>query len=147
MCSWPRTKPARSGFVAATADTSAFYRFFLRRHGLFAALLAALPRLVRPSVLRRAVETLRYGGGEAGAVPAELLAVAVSAELRGRGVGGRLLAEMESCYRRRRLPSVRVVVGADNTASLALFRSAGFVDAGEMAVHAGEPSLELVWSE
>ena len=35
------------GFVAATSDTSAFYRFFLRRHGLFAA-FAALPRLVRP---------------------------------------------------------------------------------------------------
>ncbi|HEX2369043.1 MAG TPA: GNAT family N-acetyltransferase [Acidimicrobiia bacterium] len=134
------------GFVAATADTSAFYRFFLRRHGL-PALLVALPRLVRPSVLRRAVETLRYGGGGAGAVPAELLAVALSTELRGRGVGGRLLAEMEACYRSRRLPSVRVVVGADNAASLALFRSAGFVDAGEMAVHAGEPSLELVWSE
>ena len=134
------------GLVAATGDTAAFYRFFLRRHGLLAA-LAALPRLVRPSVLRRAVETLRYGGGETSTVPAELLAVAVSAEMRGRGVGGRLLAEMEACYRRRRLPSVRVVVGADNAASLALFRSAGFVDAGEVAVHAGEPSLELVWSE
>ncbi len=134
------------GFAAATGDTSAFYRYFLRRHGLFAA-FAALPRLVRPSVLRRALETLRYGGGDSSAIPAELLAVAVSAEVRGRGVGGRLLAEMESCYRRRRLPSVRVVVGADNTASLALFRSAGFVDADEVAVHPGEPSVELVWSE
>ena len=134
------------GFAASTADTPAFYRYFLRRHGLFAA-FAAFPRLVRPSVMRRALETLRYGGGDSSTVPAELLAVAVSAEVRGRGVGGRLLAEMESCYRRRRLPSVRVVVGADNTASLALFRSAGFVDADEVAVHAGEPSVELVWSE
>ena len=72
------------GFVAATSDTSAFYRFFLRRHGLFAA-FAALPRLVRPSVMRRALETLRYGGGDSSALPAELLAVAVSAEVRGRG--------------------------------------------------------------
>ena len=133
------------GFVAATSDTSAFYRFFLRRHGLF-AVFAALPRLVRPSVMRRALETLRYGGGDSSALPAELLAVAVSAEVRGRGVGGRLLAEMESAYRRRRLPSVRVVVGAENTASLTLFRSAGYVDAGEVAVHAGEQSVEMVWS-
>ncbi len=131
------------GFVAGVADTGRFYRHFVIRHGLVAA-VAAAPRLARPSLLRRAVETLRYGGGVD--VAAELLSTAVDVSVRGQGIAHRLgdsfLAEMTGLG----VSEVKVVVGADNSAAIALYESLGFVTAGTIEVHARETSLEMVWS-
>ena len=69
------------GFVAGVVDTAAFYRHFFRSHGAGAG-LSALPRLIRPSVLRRAWETLRYGGDDDHGFPAELLSMAVDYQVR-----------------------------------------------------------------
>ena len=134
------------GFVASVEHTGAFYKHFVLRHGLMAG-IAALPRLVRPSVIRRVFETFRYGTDDAGAVAhAELFAVATAAETRGEGVGSALLDAATARYRERGLTEVQVVVGADNEASLAAHRKAGFVDRAMIEVHKGEPSKVLVWS-
>ncbi len=130
------------GFVAGVRDVGAFYRRFVRRHGIPAG-VSAIPSLLRPSTLRRAWETLRYEG-VGGNVPAELLSMAVDAERRGRGLGYRLgIAFLEALDAER----VRVVVGADNAVAAGAYRKMGFVDAGELEVHAGERSLVLVWQQ
>lgn len=134
------------GFVASTEDTGLFYKHFLRRHGV-AAGLALLPKLVRPSVVKRVWETFRYGTDtQSVEVEAELFAIATSSESRGRGLGGALLDAAVARYRERGLDRVQVVVSSNNPASLAAHRKAGFVDAGTVEVHAGEPSTVLVWS-
>ena len=132
------------GFVAGVTDLSRFYRYFAWRHGPAAAALA-LPSLVRLEHLRRAWETLRYTGGPAG-VPAELVSMAVAPEARGRGVGTRLGQELLAALRSRGARQVKVVVGATNAEALAAYRKMGFAPAGDVEVHAGEPSQVLVWS-
>lgn len=134
------------GFVASVEHSGAFYKHFLMRHGLLAG-LSALPRLVRPSVVKRVIETFRYGTDDGGLeVDAELFAVATAADARGEGVGRALLAAATDQYRQRGLTEVQVVVGATNEASLAAHRKAGFVDRATIEVHAGETSKVLVWS-
>jgi glycosyltransferase involved in cell wall biosynthesis/ribosomal protein S18 acetylase RimI-like enzyme len=129
------------GFVAGVSDTGAFYRRFVRRHGVQAG-FTALPRLVRPSVLRRAWETLRYERTD-GDVPAELLSMAVDDAYRGRGIGYRLgvgfLEEM------RDAGPVKVVVGPENEVAIGVYRKMGFADFGDVEVHAGERSKVMVW--
>jgi len=130
---------AAVGFVAGVPDTGAFYKRFIRKHGVRSG-LAALPRLVRPSVLKGAWETLRYEGVE-GDARAELLSMAVQPLYRGRGLGYRLgvrfLDQMHG--------PVKVVVGADNQVAIGAYRKMGFVDFGDIEVHAGEHSKVLVW--
>ena len=132
------------GFVAGAADTRAFFRHFLKTRGVGAALVAAR-RLARPSMVRRAWETLRYPSGDED-VPAELLAMAVAPEARRRGLarrlGGRFLADVAG----RGPERVKVVVGAQNAPAIAAYETMGFVPAGTVEVHAGEPSEVLVWS-
>ena len=72
------------GFIAGVENTRTFYRYFATRWG-FLALIAALPRLLRPSVISQVWETMRYG--QKGGVSAELLSMVVDA--RGSGFGHR----------------------------------------------------------
>ncbi|CAN5238411.1 hypothetical protein BH18ACT5_BH18ACT5_10080 [soil metagenome] len=131
------------GFVAGVESTTRFYRYFATRWGLL-ALIAALPRLVRPSVIRRAWETFRYGGNEG--APAELLSMAVDSRARGLGIGKRLGEGFVTAMERASVPRVKVVVGAANQGAIALYESLGFVRSAETEVHEGERSLEMVWS-
>ncbi len=130
------------GFVAGVLDTGSFYKHFLRHHGI-AAGLAALPRAIRPSVTKRAWESLRYEGTDAAA--AELLATALEPSMRGRGLGtelgSRFLAELGD----RGAEAVRVVVGSSNAQAIAAYRKMGFADAGTIEVHAGEESTVMLW--
>lgn len=151
MVSWPGsivlvaddgTGPA--GFVAGVEDVGVFYRRFLFRDGLAAA-LAALPRLLLPGNARRAWETLSYEGGSDGP-NAELLAMAVAEDQRGRGLGIELGARFLSDLSSRGVPRVRVVVGADNSTAIGLYRRLGFSDSRDMEVHRGEQSKVMVWS-
>lgn len=132
------------GFVAGVEDVAAFYRHFLRARGSSAA-IAALPRLLNPSNLSRAWETFRYGGQSEG-VAAELISMAVVPQRRGEGLGIRLGERLLTELHARGLGRVRVVVGADNARAIAAYRRMGFEDAGTLEVHAGEPSLMLMWS-
>jgi glycosyltransferase involved in cell wall biosynthesis/ribosomal protein S18 acetylase RimI-like enzyme len=128
------------GFVAGVRDTGEFYREFIRRHGAGAGLVA-LPKLVRPQVVRRVWESLRYEGADDSG--AELLATALLPRARGKGLGTRLgrefLAELGA-------PEVRVVVGSDNAQAIATYHKMGFVAVDTIEVHAGEQSTVMVWS-
>jgi ribosomal protein S18 acetylase RimI-like enzyme len=138
------------GFVAGTEHVRDLYRSFLWHDGA-GATVAALPRIVRS--WRRVVETLRYPVGaspeRAGQArdlpPAELLAIAVIPAARGRGAGRQLVEALTSEFRRRGVGAVRVVVGAENDAALALYEHCGFVTAAVIEVHRGTPSRVLTW--
>jgi ribosomal protein S18 acetylase RimI-like enzyme len=131
------------GFTAGVEDVGDFYSHFAKRYGWKAG-WAALPRLIRPSNLRRAWETFRYGQDQI-EVPAELLSMVVAPRARGKGLsvmlGARLLDELSQ----RGVPSVKVTVGSDNEKALAAYRKMGFMDAERIQVHAGETSEILIW--
>jgi glycosyltransferase involved in cell wall biosynthesis/ribosomal protein S18 acetylase RimI-like enzyme len=138
------------GFVAGVLDTGAFYRQFIRRHGMRAA-LAALPRAVKPQTSRRVWESLRYTSSPqvqgTDTSDAELLATAVMEAMRGRGLGTRLGNEFLARLHDKGASSVRVVVGAGNAGAIATYGKIGFTPSGTIQVHEGEPSLVMTWRE
>lgn len=133
------------GYVAGVVDTESFFSHFYRRHGV-QAVWAALPALVRPSVLRRAWETARYSDSQGDFADAELLSMAVDESARRRGIASRLGAAFLAAMADRGIGEVKVVVGASNDAAIAAYRKMGFSDGGVIEVHEGEPSQVLEWS-
>jgi glycosyltransferase involved in cell wall biosynthesis/ribosomal protein S18 acetylase RimI-like enzyme len=133
-----------AGFVAGVADTGALYKHFIRRFGLKAGMLA-IHRLVRPSVLKRAWESMRYGVGEAADVPAELLSMVVAPRARGRHLSVELGTEMLERLSDGGADAVRVVVGSSNAPALGAYHRMGFVDHDHIEIHAGESSEVLLW--
>lgn len=144
------------GFIAGTDDVRELYRSFLIRDGLVAT-ISALPQVLRSS--RRVLETLRYGTGsgvasgdeqshgpgDAELPKAELLAIAVAPQARGRGAGRALVDAFTAELTRRGVPGARVVVGADNDAAIRLYERCGFTKVARIEVHRGTPSQVLTW--
>lgn len=137
------------GFLSGTEDVAALYRQFVLRDGLTAG-FAAAPRLAKR--WRSALETLNYSRAatshldeEVSEVRAELLAMAVAADWKGRGVGRALVDGFTAEMGRRKVAAARVVVGDNLHAARRLYESAGFRPAGRIEVHRGEGSTVLVW--
>jgi putative acetyltransferase len=63
----------------------------------------------------------------------------VRPDQRGRGVGKRMLAEIEGVARRGGFPLLRLETGIHNTEALALYRRAGFVECEPFGDYAPDP--------
>jgi glycosyltransferase involved in cell wall biosynthesis/ribosomal protein S18 acetylase RimI-like enzyme len=131
------------GFAAGVTSVGGFYRRFARGHGPAAA-LAAAPRLVRPSVARRLLETVRYPAAEVagnGHLPdAELLSIAVAPAFRTGGTGRALADGVLAGLAGRGVDDIKVVVGAANQGANRFYAKVGFREAGRLTVHQGTPS-------
>jgi glycosyltransferase involved in cell wall biosynthesis/ribosomal protein S18 acetylase RimI-like enzyme len=130
------------GFAAGVASVGGFYRRFARGHGPAAALTAA-PRLVRPDVARRLLETVRYPadvGGDGRLPEAELLSIAVAPAFRAGGTGRALADGVLAGLADRGVDDVKVVVGAANQPANRFYARVGFREAGQLTVHRGTAS-------
>ena len=63
----------------------------------------------------------------------------VRPDQRGRGVGRRMLAELEKIAREARMPLLRLETGIHNREALALYRRAGFIERGPFGDYAPDP--------
>jgi ribosomal protein S18 acetylase RimI-like enzyme len=130
------------GFVAGATDLKRFYRSFLLREGILAA-VASAPRLIVS--FPRAVETLRYPGTTNELPGAEILAVAVDGACTRRGLGRRLVQAATQEFHERGVPAAKVVAGATNAPALHLYEGCGFVRRDTISVHGDARSEVLVW--
>jgi len=132
------------GFIACTESTRRLYKEAMRRRGLFMA--ASVVRfLLRPSFLRRMIQTLRYPAqvGE-DLPPAEVLSIAVDVEARRRGVGAKLMTAATEEFRRRNIRRVKVAVWAGNKSANTFYRRYGFTLAVTRLHHGLEMNIYTV---
>jgi ribosomal protein S18 acetylase RimI-like enzyme len=131
-----------AGFVAGASHVGRFYRSFLVRDGVAAAVVAA-PGLARSP--RKVVETLRHPAATSELPDAEILATAVDTSVARRGIGRHLVEAAVGEFVHRGISAAKVVAGCDNEAAIRLYEQCGFKPAARIAVHAETPSQVLVW--
>lgn len=132
------------GFATGVPSVRSFYRRFILRHGLPAALSAA-PRLLRRDVRRRVGETAAYPNGNGSLPQAELLSIALKPGWGGRGIGRGLARGIVSGLAERGVHEGKVVVGADNAEANRMYEAVGFHRHSRINVHSGEDSNVWVW--
>ena len=139
------------GYVVAIRDWHAFWRSFLRNHGLSAAVIA-YERLrrrlsMRATTTRNSTEAARQEFPRAAEYDvswqdtsprvAKILHIAVVPEARGQGVGGMLYNQLFDRLRRLDIERVDARIDEDNVASYALHLRTGWQllrdDVGTMA--------------
>jgi glycosyltransferase involved in cell wall biosynthesis/ribosomal protein S18 acetylase RimI-like enzyme len=131
------------GYTSGVVSMRAFRRRFLLRHGLLAA-VAAAPRLVRPGVLRRAIELFRYPEKTDGLPEAEHTLIGVQPRTA-PGLGLALTQDALEALADRGADEVKCYVNVNNLTMQRVVRRVGFVPRGEITVHDGEPSLVYVY--
>jgi glycosyltransferase involved in cell wall biosynthesis/GNAT superfamily N-acetyltransferase len=114
------------GFAAGAASLPSFARRFA---------LYALPSLVRPRQLRRALESARYARRRGDLPEAELISVAVAPSIRGRGVGRKLVTDVVASLGDLGAHAVSAYSAETNDAASRLFRGSRFAHGGRIAVH------------
>jgi GNAT superfamily N-acetyltransferase len=127
------------GFCAYSRNVTAMYRSVLCRRGVILG-LATLPRSLNPSVLVDIVDTLSYPSKQQAAhLPAaEILAIAVSRSMHGRGIGRALLEAACAQAAGDGEPEVKVLAGAALEQANAFYLQNGFVLRTQIIQH-GEP--------
>jgi glycosyltransferase involved in cell wall biosynthesis/L-amino acid N-acyltransferase YncA len=126
------------GYASAMASMRSFRRRFLLRHGLVAGVLAT-PKLVRPGVLRRVIETLRYPEQTYGLPDAEMAFIGVQPRMP-FGVGTELCRGLLDGLADQGVRRAKGFVGRDNRAMNVLVRRLGFQLRGEVMLHDGSPN-------
>lgn len=123
---WEKADGQVGGFVACAASTGRFYKQALLRRGVLMA-LAMFPRCLRPSVMKRLWETLRYPAEVGDDLPvAEILSIVVAAGVRRWGIGTDLIDAALDEFRRRGISRAKVAVGARNEPANCFYRRCGF---------------------
>jgi glycosyltransferase involved in cell wall biosynthesis/ribosomal protein S18 acetylase RimI-like enzyme len=130
------------GFATGALSVRRFYRRFVIRHGLPAAVVAA-PMLIRPGVFRRARETGAYPSRASELPDPELFSIAVDPGWRARGVGRVLADGVVQGLGEMGASRVKVVVAESNQAANRFYERIGFTRRGRIEVHRGTPSA--VW--
>lgn len=133
-----------AGFATGVPSVRGFYRRFYIRHG-FAAMLAAVPHLLRRGVVHRLRETRRYPDTSRDLPDSELLSIAVDGRLRSRGVGRDLAARILKGLADKGASEIKVVVGAENEGANRFYARMGFRHRASIFVHDGTPSNVLVF--
>jgi len=119
------------GFIAGSTDTSAMYRWVLRRRGMFVAPAALRGVLGRPAVGVKLLETARYFGvSGADDVPAESLFCSFVPDLRGKRVSGHINKVLFDELLARGRTQVKVTTEVDNEGANRQLTSWGFQGRG-----------------
>jgi ribosomal protein S18 acetylase RimI-like enzyme len=116
-----------NGFVLGSADTRRLFSSVLRKAALPLG-IAALPAVLRkPGLLAKVFETFFYPQREAGTPEnAELVVIAVDAEIRSHGVGHALIRALEAEFRQQGVSAYKVTVLQSNTGANRFYQREGF---------------------
>jgi ribosomal protein S18 acetylase RimI-like enzyme len=124
-----------AGFIACAEHVETLYRQALSRHGVSMA-VALFPQALRPSVLRRIIQSLRYPSQIGGAYPpAEVLSIVVNEAARGTGLAAQLMERAAAEFRVRGIHQVKVLVWNRKTRAKRFYEKSGFRRAGEVPYH------------
>ena len=123
---WQEPDGSVLGFIACAESTGKLYKQALLRRGVLMS-LPLIRFLVRPSVIRKIWQTLRYPGEVGPELPAaEVLSIVVSPDARGKGVGKALMQAATEEFARRGIRRIKVAVWAQNAPANAFYRKCGF---------------------
>jgi glycosyltransferase involved in cell wall biosynthesis len=126
------------GYASAMVSMRSFRRRFLVHRGIPAA-LAAAPRLARPGVFRRVLETLSYPALTPGLPEAETAFIGVRPKIP-PGLGMELCRGLLEGLGAKGVTRAKGFVGRDNRAMNFMVRRLGYQLRGEITLHDGSPN-------
>ena len=100
------------GFIASTVNLKVFYKRFLFRYSVMAGLLS-IHKILRLKSLKSIMQNVFYPAKkqEIELPNAEIISIAISSKMRGKGIGRMLIDKTMSELRSRNINEIKVLVG------------------------------------
>ncbi len=135
------------GFVSGAVKTGDFYKFFLKRNSLKAA-LSLLSVLFRKGTVKKIAETVKYSRKhpDLSMPEAELLSMAVVEEYRGRKLAGELFEAFAEQFARKGARTFKIVAGNKLARANGFYHKMGCRKTGEIEVHKHQRSSVYIYS-
>lgn len=127
------------GFISGTTNIKGLYRYFMR-HYFFSSCFMVASRTFSISFIKRSFENLLYPSKESGLPPAELLTMAVTRAMQGKGVAKNMFKEFVATMKERGVPAFRVLVGEQLKPAIAFYEKQGFTFVKDTALHGKDAS-------
>ena len=131
------------GYICCATNTSKMYKNAILRHFL-PLTLSAISKFIRPSVIRRVLtairrpKTFKMGDfSEWGLPEAEVVSIAVSPNVQGKGIGTKLIRAAFDQLRILGHSKVRTWTSEDNEQAAAFYQKQGFKFLGMRQHHSG----------
>jgi ribosomal protein S18 acetylase RimI-like enzyme len=134
------------GFICGSVNNGSILKQFVFAKGLSLAPIL-LSKLIRPRILRKVWETLRYTSGSHNLdLPmSEVLNFCVSSSQQGKGVGGKLFSELCKEFKNRDVRAIRIITGSEQKSAQGFYDKLGAKKVGELEVHAGVSSIAYMY--
>lgn len=128
------------GFLLGSIDTSLFYRQFIRRKSLRAALILAPKLLSSPSSIKKILETLLYPTKKKvrALPPAELMDLVVDSTVQRSGIGRALFSRFVQDLAESHVPSFRITTGESLAGAHSFYEKMGAIRASDIEIHANK---------
>jgi len=135
------------GFIGASADVKRFYKHFLKGY-FFQCLMILAPRMIRFSILKKIIETLKYPKKEKRShLPeSELFTVAVEKEFQGQGLIQNIFKAFILEMKHRNINEFKVVVGESLPRAIAFYEKMGFKFHSSIHIHEKKPSRIYIYT-
>jgi len=134
------------GFISGCTNLKKFYRDFAERH-FFKILPVLFKKLFSFSSLKKILETRKYGKEKKSDLPeAELISIAVAFEFQGKGVALQLLDGFFFEMRKRKINSIKVIVGEKLIKAIRFYEKNGFKFHSKSFVHRDIPSRVYLYN-
>jgi len=120
------------GFATLVLDARRFFLEIIRRK--WPTLIAEVAKTViaRPSLARNVIKSALYPGAFRETTRAELLTLITREECRGRGIGSKLVDEVETIFREAGIGDYKVSVKKDWKRAMDFYAGKGFTVIGEL---------------
>jgi len=134
------------GFICGATQLGAFYKDFMRKKSM-SAIIHLAPKLISPSRMWKALETLTFAAKRLDAdVPsATLLDIAVSEEYHGIGVAQLLFHEFTRCLNDCGVTAFKIPTGIDQTRAHRFYEKLGARRVASIEVHKNQETRLYVF--
>lgn len=121
-----RNRDKVCAFIVGANDFGKVFKQIIINNFFGYSYLIAKKIMTKPSIIKYVFDTLIYPVKEGNDVKSELVVIAVSNEYQRKGIGRKLLIELENKFKKRKIMRYKVSVNNKNTRANLFYKSLGF---------------------
>ncbi|MBS4014491.1 MAG: GNAT family N-acetyltransferase [Bacteroidetes bacterium] len=132
------------GFISGSTNINKFYKEFIKKYFL-KTFFILLPKIFKPSAIKKIIETLCYPQKEKYLTSSELLTIAVKKESQNKDIAKLMLERFILEMEKRQIKQFKVIVGENLLNAINFYEKAGFIFHSFISVHKNKSSKIYIY--